>query len=759
MSISDSAEREEGNEVAMLRRRVAQLEDVEERCQQLQRDLNASEGMFRSIVANLPDIIYRLDASGTITFISDNVRLHGYAPEELIGTHIMDWVHPEDRDRAEYRVNERRTGERSVRQLELRLFPRSEAVFEVRSTAIDLAPTFLVAAEGVYHSDIPRAETFLGTQGIARDITETKLAEEALHLQATELAGSHERLQEKERLVAAFHRIGQATLASLDLDEVLDALSEQIIRAGILRSLMIALVNDQGDKVEVVRNCVRAQPEENDNPEGTVILWNRETRGATYDLQDENITALVARTGEMRVVEGWDETFDEFAGRPELRQGQIAYFVPIKKESQVLAVLATGSGVEEKGEVLHRIEVMQPLLDMVAIALEHARLYRRLVESEERALQAQKMEAVGQLTAGITHNFNNMLTAINGSLQLIQMDAPDVIQAQLETAVDATGRAAEMVKQLQLFGRKGKIAIKAVDPYAIVHEVVEICRKLFDRKLEITVESRSEPTRVWGDAVQIEQVILNLCLNARDALEGVVEVEHIPRICLRLYLLEAAPGELLGPDTSEGRYVCIEVADNGVGMDEELRQHIFEPFFTTKEPDRGTGLGLATVYGIVRQHEGWIECESEPGKGTTFSVYLPVAPEEREAALDPERELRKGTETILVIEDEEGVRRTMKRILERYGFTVLEAADGREGLAVFERERKRISLVILDRSMPRMSGEELLIELRQRVPQAKLVLCTGYAPDGYEPEGVQMVLRKPFGPRELVGAVCQVLDG
>jgi signal transduction histidine kinase len=373
---------------------------------------------------------------------------------------------------------------------------------------------------------------------------------------------------------------------------------------------------------------------------------------------------------------------------------------------------------------------------------------------EEQLRQAQKLEAVGQLSAGIAHNFNNLLQAIMANIDLAEMKGPEKVQAYLKDADAAATRGAELVRQLMLFARAGtrEPCFQEVDLGAIIANTASLCRRTIDRRIELEVEIAPHLPRVRADAGQLEQVLLNLYLNARDALE---EVERpVPRIRTRARLTrQVPPGEAGARD-----FVLIEVSDNGTGMDPQTRERVFEPFFTTKEVGKGTGLGLAMVYGILQQHGGWIECQSEKGRGTAFSLYLPSGAETGDQApAEVESGLRPGTETLLIIDDEELVRLSAVRFFAELGYRVLEAEDGQRGLEIFDRQGE-VDLVLLDLSMPGLSGKEVFDRLKAQAPWLKVILFTGYAFDRREFEGVADIVEKPFALRQLARVVRQTLD-
>jgi signal transduction histidine kinase len=573
--------------------------------------------------------------------------------------------------------------------------------------------------------------------------------EKTVEKQAVQLASTSESLEEKKRLLAAFQQIGELTLSSLDLDQVLDNLAQQIVQAGIFRSIMIALVDRQHRRVDVVRSIIWHHGNET-----TKAIDTHEGVGLHYDLSDDNITAEVVRTGRMQIVEGDDERFDRRVTPAQQRQGQISYFIPVKQDSRVLAVLATGSTEAEREGMMRRIEAMQPLLNQVAIALEHARLFQKFRDSQEHIRQAQKMEAVGQLTSGMAHNFNNILQVILGNLELAIPEVPEPVKTYLMDSEKSTHRATEMVRHLLLFARRDRsVKFSSVDLCTITRETIDICNKTFDKKIGLIADLPESPAMIQGHASQLQQILLNLFLNARDALEDVERSSY--RIRIDIDRLSFAADQISHPGAVPGPYIRLQIADNGSGMENVIRERVFEPFFTTKEMGKGTGLGLATVYAIVQEHGGWIECKSEPNVGTIFSILLPSNELQSESVAESEQEQQ---ETILVIDDEQMVRHTVEKFLQQGGYAVLEGIDGKDGLEVFERERDKISLVLLDLSMPHMSGAEVLAQLRRLSPEVKVVLFTGYPVGDVDYEGVQGIIRKPIGGRQIVETVRGILS-
>ncbi len=389
---------------------------------------------------------------------------------------------------------------------------------------------------------------------------------------------------------------------------------------------------------------------------------------------------------------------------------------------------------------------------------------------ESQLQQAQKMEAIGRLAGGVAHDFNNLLTGIVGNLGLLEMDVSERDKPLVEEALKASQRAADLVSQLLAFSRKTRVSPQPIDLAEIVREAAGIVRKTSDPRIEVRVNMPPTVRRVLADPGQIHQVVLNLCINARDAVVEVLEQHPGDELRIQIQGSNADLDEIAAsahPDARPGRYVRLAVSDTGAGMDAEVLSHLFEPFFTTKELGKGTGLGLATLYGIVRQHNGWIEVESSKQSGSVFTVYLPAAADDS-VVEEPERlertdvilSLPRGTETLLVADDEGFIRRLARRTLEPLGYTILEAADGDEAVDVYKKHKDAVQLVILDLFMPKTPGKDAFKKLRAMTPHLKVILSSGYAQAVETPErmGASGYIGKPYQPGDLAHTVRQVLD-
>ena len=383
---------------------------------------------------------------------------------------------------------------------------------------------------------------------------------------------------------------------------------------------------------------------------------------------------------------------------------------------------------------------------------------------EQGMRQAQKMDAIGQLAAGVAHNFNNVLQAITGNIELAQFkvglgdDGPGTLRSYHGEALRSAGLAADVVRQLMLVARSEDDNREhvAVDLRQVIVNVMALCRRTFDRKIDLQRYWPETVPSVNGDPQHLEQVILNLCLNARDAFPGLQRNDW--RVTIRLETRDFSFDQLPGhPDLRPGVYGCILVEDNGMGMDNYTQERIFEPFFTTKEVGKGTGLGLSNAYAIVREHGGWIDCASEPGVGTSFSIYLPAVAQQGSLQTAAEiRPLKGGSESLMVVDDEDVIRFTVGQFLGGIGYAVCEAADGHECLEQLRREP--VDLVLLDISMPKMSGTEVLTSMRTEFPGVRVIVFTGYAAQYEDFVGAHDVVQKPVNMNELAGTVREVLD-
>jgi len=384
------------------------------------------------------------------------------------------------------------------------------------------------------------------------------------------------------------------------------------------------------------------------------------------------------------------------------------------------------------------------------------------IQAQDALRQSQKMEAVGQLAAGVAHDFNNLLTIITGhaGLRLSAGGLDRASKESLENIYEAAERAASLTRQLLAFSRKQVMQMQIFDLGAVVDNMGKMLRRLVGEDITLKTRAEGKSALVEADAAMVEQILLNLAANSRDAMPrgGEIIIATSTRNI----------GENDAKVLAEGRpgtFACIEFSDSGCGMPPEIVSRIFEPFFTTKEVGRGTGLGLATVYGIVKQHDGWLHVTSTVGKGTTFSIYLPAT--SKTVAIQSDRASQPASprgvqETVLLVEDEPILRELVRKILEPQGYEVIEASSGREALGLWKDIKERVSLLLTDMVMPEgMSGGELANRLSEDKPSLKVLFTSGYSADSvghYHELHDTIFLSKPYPPHELAQRVRRCLD-
>ncbi|MBN1344993.1 MAG: PAS domain S-box protein [Phycisphaerae bacterium] len=502
-----------------------------------------------------------------------------------------------------------------------------------------------------------------------------------------------------------------------------------------------------------------------------------------YRLLFDNIDALVSVYDERGVCLLMNKTVasllggsaEQFIGKsfPELHPGAGHEYM-----KRVQGVIRTGKPrddedlIEFANGMRWLLSKTQPLRDaggrvIAAQILSHDITERKRAEEERTKLEeqlrhSQKMEAVGQLAGGVAHDFNNLLQGIQGYTEMALLEVPQAnpAHADLKEVLKASDRAAVLVRQLLAFSRRETLRPRYLDLNDVVAGLMKMLRRVIGEHIELSVVPGSDIGTVYADLGQIEQVLMNLCVNARDAMpDGGRIVIETGRAHFDRHYVEEHPWAL------EGDYVSLAVSDTGVGIPAEIRDRVFEPFFTTKEVGKGTGLGLATVYAIVKRHEGDISVYSEPGKGSTFRIYLPTQeePDSREQSRTPgQRETPGGSETILVAEDDELVRDLTIRVLGGAGYTVIAARDGQEALDLFSQYRARINLALLDVVMPKKSGRVVYDTISETHPNLPVIFSSGYSYNVLEtgslPEEGYDLIQKPYNPKDLLHRVREALE-
>lgn len=442
--------------------------------------------------------------------------------------------------------------------------------------------------------------------------------------------------------------------------------------------------------------------------------------------------------------------------------------IPLSVEGKVYGALLVGRrGVDAfTGADRH---FLQSLCEQIALAAYHARLRvelqsanDQLRQTRQTALQCEKLAAIGQLSAGVAHEFNNILTIIQGNAELVKSDRPldNETAESVQEIILASQRAANLTRQLLAFSRKQVIQPQTFPLDEVVTSSSRMLQRLLGEHIRVLVECAPGTPPIHADMGMIQQVIVNLAVNARDAMPGG------GTLLLRVSLHHLDDTQAIRhPEAWPGTFVCLSIIDDGCGMGPAVRDRIFEPFYTTKGVGQGTGLGLSMVYGIMRQHQGWIEVESQPGQGSKFHLFLPAASPDGLAARPPESaspELN-GHETILLVEDEAPVRATLRAVLQRLGYDVVEAASGREALKIWPQCAHRVRLLLTDLVMPEgISGRELATRLRESNPRLEVIYSSGYVSEvmdrDHPLEADIKFLQKPYSTSELARLVRTCLD-
>ncbi len=654
------------------------------------------------IVSSMADPLLILDAEGSIAFVNRAAeRRLGYPQSALEGTSIGELFPVEVRERQLGEI----AGKGGAGNVDCVLQSRSKERFLV---------DFTISEMRQYGDEV------IGTVCVARDITERKRAEEQLRKAHDEL---EKRVEERTADLTAANQRLQEEIRERKRTQVDREESEERFRAifdNVLNGILLADVES--------KRFVMANP-----------AMCRMLGYAQQELESLGI-ADIHPAEDLSAVQ---EAFEKQA-RGELA---LAADIPVKRKDGSVFYADVNSTPVELGARTY-------LLGMFRDVSEKRRL-------EEQVRVTQRMEAIGRLAGGIAHDFNNILTVINSYSGFLLDDHADdpVAREDILVVQDAAIKAGRLTAQLLAFSRRQLQRLEVLEPNEVIRELSKMLGRLIGEDIEFKPILQPRLWRIKADRGQIEQVIMNLAVNARDAMPrgGKITVETANLKVDEVFAHDH-------PGLQPGSYVMLAVTDSGVGMDAETRSKIFEPFFTTKKLGKGTGLGLSTTYGIVKQSGGEIWVDSEPGRGTRFEVYLPRAWEDLgdEQSAKPSIVVARPDETVLVVEDDDNVRRAARRILANRKSTVLEARDAEEALAICAEFKERIDLMITDVIMPRMNGKELADRVRQLYPRMKIILMSGYTDDAVVERGVLTTdlpfLPKPFSSKTFLKTVYEVMD-
>ncbi|MBN1551901.1 PAS domain S-box protein [bacterium] len=654
--------------------------------------------ILNSVVNSMPDIVYRLNQNGEIVFINETIRNYGYEPDELLGKNIFDIVHPDDIEKARYRINERRTGRRKTQMLELRLIrkDRTPVPFEIRTKGIQDLPIFLISAEGLYSTEFPRAETFIGTQGVARDITEFKLT-------TAELALAMERLRAVLDAVP-----GYVSWVSSDLTYI-----------GVNKQLAAEFGKTPEDF------------------EGQKVGFLRGGEDFINFTQDFLRTGNAHEVREVKIKVQPKMKFYIVAARKYLGN-QAAVFVGIDISDRIAA---------EKALEKYQMNLEEQIAERTQeLAIANKMLKAEIAERkkrEEELLRASRLESIGLLAGGIAHDFNNILTAILGNISIAKRKTAsrDPIFNPLDVAEKATARAQELANQLLTFANGGAPVKKT----ASIGDLIKHSAMFALRGSNVSCQF-DIPDELWKadiDVNQVNQVLNNLVINSVQAMPDGGQIEISAENC------HVNTRNTLG--LPSGRYLKICILDHGSGIPKDHLSKVFDPYFTTKVG--GSGLGLAMVYSIMKKHKGRVTLDSDIGEGTTATLFFPAAepvkkkPKHKKTTRIPESKSR-----ILVMDDEILVRTTLDYMLRDLGYDVTTVVNGMETIEKYQSaisENQPYDLVILDLTIPGgLGGVETARRLLEIDPDVPIVLSSGYSDEpvmaDYKRYGFSGYIPKPY---------------
>ncbi|HEX8888377.1 MAG TPA: PAS domain S-box protein [Pyrinomonadaceae bacterium] len=698
---------------------------------QAEEALKASEKRYYDLIENAQDIIITHDLEGRYTSINKaGQAITGYSGEETLDASFSDVIAPEFLEKAQEMVARKLAGdEETTYDLELVGKDGGRISLEVNSRLI-------------YQDGAP-----FGVQSIGRDVTERKRSDAALR-EANQRA-----IVEYERLLDRLATLAEDFGSARDLQTVYRAVRNFATVSVPCVGLIISLYDPEKEMRKIVYIWYDGQELDPSGiaparigvgPAGQAIRTN------SVIINNDFLKDITSRPG-----------FVEIGFEEDSRPPRSIMLAPMAVMGRVVGTIEVQSYDPGAYRAEHKT-AMRMAGNLAANVIENVRLLEQERQTEEQFRQAQKMEAIGKLAGGIAHDFNNLLTAINGysDLTLRRLEAEHPVRRNIEEIKKAGQRATNLTRQLLAFSRKQMLQPKILNLNDMITDTSKMLRRLIGEDIEIALRLKPSLGKVKADPSQIDQVLMNLVVNARDAMPhgGSLTIETA-----NVEMDKAISDKYTS--VLAGAHVMIRITDTGSGMSEDVQQHIFEPFFTTKGVGKGTGLGLSTVYGIVKQSDGYISVESEVGQGTTFKIYLPRVEEAQTADVKKvvEAPAPRGTETILLVEDEEMVRNMTRTILESNGYKVLTATDGKDALSFCESYGGKIDLMLTDVIMPHMSGKVLAEQLAPQRPEMRVLYMSGYTDDaivhhGALEEGIAF-LPKPFAPDALAFKVREILDG
>jgi len=796
-----------------LKREIAERERVEQELRRQTQALRESEGKYRGLIEqSLQGVVIAQSNPVRLSFASKPMEaITGFSPEELEDfgpQRLASLIHPKDREIFFRNFQDRLSGKKIAPRREYRIIHKSGDVrwVETYSSRIEYAGS--PATQTVFLDVTERRrteETLRDSEERFRSIAET--ASDAIVIfdveenvffwnQAARVIFGYEAGETRGKLLASiiphqFHALFREEMKRALAAEIPRDIGRAVEMVGLKKDgsqfpLELSLASwstvEGSFFTAIIRDITERKQMEQEIEERRVylegVLASAPCAIVTLDFENRilewnpgaenlfgyssekavgcNIDELIAGGDANMAEEAAGFTRRTLVGESVTPTETVRY----RKDGVPIHVIFAGSPIMVEGEVVGVIATYADITERVRA--EEARQ-----EMEQQLQQQERLAAIGQLAGGIAHDFNNLLTSIMLYAQIVR-DKPhlpaDVAPA-VGSILEESRRAARLVQQILDFSRRAMMKVRPIDLASSVEKAIGILQRTLPESIHLTLEVGPEEYIVNADPTRIQQVLMNLATNARDAMTSSISVEAQEGGELRIALSRVRVGADDQPPVAEmerGEWACLSVSDTGTGMTEEVQAHLFEPFFTTKEVGEGTGLGLAQVHGIVKQHGGYIGVDTEVGRGTTFRIYLPVYEEELEERVEQVSAPPSGRgETILLVEDEEKLRQVGREILQSLNYRVLTAADGREALEVYT-SAEAVDLLVADVVMPRLGGARLLQKLRELNPDLKALAITGYVLsedlEALREKGFCDIIRKPFEIDTIAGAVRRTLD-
>ncbi len=767
------------------------LHKKEEAVRLARQALHASEQRFRALVENSSDIVALADAKFTLLYVSPSVlRVMGYRPDEVVERPVFDFVHPEDHVRVRELFSKLWQSKMPIRA-DYRVRHKDGTWLYIEATAMNRLQDAAVGAIVINARDVTerrRAEDKIraSNQALRRSEREYRTLFENANDAIMIFEPEEEKILAVNRKACEIYGFTREEMVGMSLRQQTEDVErgrkavEEVLRAGSLKDFETVHRRKDGTPVYILANASAIEY----RGKRAVLSVSRdmterklaETKLRTLSSAVEKSADVVVITARDGAIEYVNPAFESLTGYSrEEAVGKTPRILKSGKQDnafyQAMWRKITAGQVfrdvlinrKKNGDLYHTEKTITPVLNQRG-AIEHFISNDRDIterrELEQQLLQAQKMDAVGQLAGGVAHDFNNLLMVISSYAELLSeaLEGNEKARHQAEEIRKAARRASGLTQQLLAFSRKQVMSPRILDLNGVVAEIGRMLPRVIGEDIQMVIKPGEKLWQVQADPLQLEQVIMNLAVNARDAMPrgGQLTLETA-NACLDTeyarHKVAVTPGE----------YVLLAVTDTGCGIAPEVLPHIFEPFFTTKEQGKGTGLGLPTVYGIVKQSGGFVWVYSEVGHGTVFKVYLPRA--RRAAEKSPEDTVApapaRGSETLLVVEDEDAVRESISESLSSRGYTVLQGKNGADALQVLEHFAAKIDLLITDVVMPGMSGAELAKRVRELRPETRILFVSGYTESTVVRHGIHTdcgFLQKPFTLPALARKVRELID-